>query len=500
MRCFGCLCCYNNITNWNEYQFLAEESVALRTLFDKLWDGHEVRDDGDGASLVAIDRVFLHERTGGVALKSLLASNRAPVDPSRVYSVMDHIVSFAPDRARDDARSPGGEVFITQTREMATKAGVNIIDTDDPRQGIIHVVAPELGLVLPGMSIVCPDSHTCSLGALGALAVGVGTGDVEHAMATGVLRLKKPAQMRIVVEGELKPGVTAKDVALHIIAKFGADGGRLRAIEFAGSTIRNFDIEARLTLCNMAVEFAAFTALIAPDEKTLAYVRSRPNETFAEYWDKCLTDWARLHSDEGAVFEEEIAIDAADIEVMATWGTSPEQAAPVSWRIPVRDELHGAQTAKANAAFSYMGVVDGEDFDTLRINGAFIGSCTNGRLSDLRLAAAVLKGRKVADHVHAVCVPGSKAVKAAAEAEGLDKIFTEAGFVWGSPGCAMCFYAGGETFAPGARIISSTNRNFEGRQGPSVRTHLASPSTVAASAIAGRIVAADPAILKVVNS
>jgi 3-isopropylmalate/(R)-2-methylmalate dehydratase large subunit len=467
-----------------------------KTLFDKLWDIHAVCDDGYGADLLAIDRIFLHERTGGVALKSLFEGGRNVKAPSRVFCVMDHIVSFLADRGKNDARSPGGEVFITETRAMSQKAGINLIDTDDARQGIVHVIAPELGVAVPGASIVCPDSHTCSLGALGVLAIGVGSGEVEHAMATGVMRVRKPKQMRIVINGALKDGVTAKDCALHLIAAYGAGGAKRRAVEFCGPAVRAMDIEARLTLCNMAVEFAALTAVIAPDDMVFDYIKGRSFAPPRAQWDAAMRQWADLKSEPDARFDEEIAIDAGDIAPMATWGTSPEQAAPVSAGVPTEQNVRSDRKRSTRKALDYIGLDYGDAFADLVLDGAFIGSCTNGRLSDLRAAAEVLKGRRVAPKLRAICVPGSANVRRAAEMEGIDRIFKDAGFEWGASGCAMCFYAGGETFAPGARIISSTNRSFEGRQGPGVRTHLASPATVAASAVAGRIVNAASLTVK----
>ena len=458
-----------------------------KTLFDKLWDLHAVTPDGDGASLIAVDRIMLHERTGGVALRALAEADKSPIDPSRVFAVMDHIVSFREGRGRNEARLPGGEVFITETRKMAQKAGLHLIDTDDPRQGIVHVIAPELGIAHPGVSMICPDSHTCSLGALGALAVGVGSSDAEHAMATGVMRMRKPRQMRIRVTGALKSGATAKDLALHVISTCGAGGAKRRAIEYAGSAIEALDIEERLTLCNLAVEFAAFTALIAPDEHIFKYVEGRPHAPGGDHWPQAVSLWRDLYTDDDAEFDEEIHIDGETIGPMASWGTSPEQCVSVDGAVPAIEALPAGKRAEAQKAMTYMGVTPGTALSDLSIDGVFIGSCTNGRLSDLRAAAAVLKGRKVASGVRAVCVPGSRHVRRQAEAEGLDKIFRSAGFEWGEPGCAMCFYAGGETFPPGARIVSSTNRNFEGRQGPGVRTHLASPATAAASAVVGKI-------------
>lgn len=456
-----------------------------QTLFDKLWALHRIGDAGDGADLIAIDRIFLHERTGGVALKGLSEAGHTVSDPGRVFAVMDHIVSFRSGRTADEARSPGGEVFISETRAMANKAGIHLIDSNDPRQGIVHVIAPELGIALPGLSLVCPDSHTCSLGALGALAWGIGSSEAEHAMATGALRLKRPPQMRVTISGRLPKGTGAKDLALHLIAKHGAAGGRRCALEFSGEAVSALSIEERLTLCNLAVEFAAFTALIAPDQKAIDYVSGRPFAPKPDQNAGALQQWRQLTTDEGAPFDYEITIDAAEVRSTVSWGTSPAQSAPLTEVIPVSADPR---------ALSYMGLKPGDSLAGLKIEGAFIGSCTNGRLSDLRSAAEILKGRKVASHVRAVCVPGSQEVRRAAEAEGLDDIFRSAGFEWGAPGCAMCFYAGGDTFPPGTRVISSTNRNFEGRQGPGVRTHLASPATVAASAVAGVI--ADAASLE----
>lgn len=450
----------------------------MQTLFEKLWDQHRVCSAEDGADLLAIDRLLLHERTGGVALKSLAASGREVRDPSRVFAIMDHIVSFRVGRSRNEARSPGGAAFITETREMAQTAGIHLIDTDDPNQGIVHVIAPEQGIVLPGLSLVCPDSHTCSLGAFGALAWGIGSSEAEHVMATGVLRSKKPEQMRVRIEGDLGPGCSAKDLALFLIAKYGAAGGKRCAIEFCGSTVDALSMEGRLTLCNMAVEFAAFSAIIAPDEKTIAYVTTRTAASTP--LELAVPHWRALRTDPDAVFAYDIQIDAAEVTPQISWGTSPEDCMALGDLVP------------ANAAprtLDYMGLEPSQPLIGLPIQGVFIGSCTNGRLSDLKAAAEVLRGRKVAPDVRAVCVPGSKSVRRDAEAIGLDKVFIDAGFEWGEPGCAMCFYAGGETFDPGARVISSTNRNFEGRQGPGVRTHITGPAVVAACAVAGEIIA-----------
>ena len=451
-----------------------------QTLFDKLWDGHRVLTLESGEDLIAIDRVFLHERTGSVALESIVESGRSPRSPEHVFVTMDHIVSNKADRHGDDARTPGGDVFITATREAAKKTGINLIDVLDADQGIVHVISPELGIVQPGLTLVCPDSHTCSQGALGALAWGIGSTDAEHAIVTGTLRIKKPPQMRITVNGTLSDGVTAKDLALHIIAKYGASGAKRCAVEYAGEGVEALSIEERLSLCNMAVEFAAFTAIIAPDEATFTYLRGKRYAPKEDMWNATLEHWQHLKTDADAEFQYDYAIEAAEVTPTVTWGTSPAQAGPLNSQVP--------ETADAKA-LTYMGLAKGDKLSEIKIGGAFIGSCTNSRLSDLRAAAKILDGKTVAQGVTAICVPGSMAVRRAAEAEGLDEIFKAAGFEWGAAGCAFCFYAGGDTFAPGTRVISSTNRNFEGRQGPGVRTHLASPAVVAASAIAGRIAA-----------
>lgn len=449
--------------------------MIQQTAFEKLWAAHKVCDAGDGYDLLAIDRLLLHERTGGVALKSLQENGYTVRDPKRVFCIMDHVVSYNPERARDESRMPGGEVFIKETRDMALKAGLHLIDTDDVNQGIVHVVAPELGIAGPGLSLLCPDSHTCSLGALGAMAWGIGSSEAEHVLATGVLRAKQPRLMRVHMTGNLLPGVTAKDLALALIAEYGAQGGRRHAIEFSGPVVEAMSVEERLTLCNMAVEFAAHSALIAPDEKTFAYLSGRP---FAPDDEVLRSELEIAVSDPDARFDTELHLDASKVTPFVSWGTSPEDSASLTSMVP--DEAD-------DKSLSYMGLSAGDTLKGLEVGGAFIGSCTNGRLSDLQAAANVLDGRRVAPHVEAICVPGSQSVKRAAEAAGLDRIFKQAGFLWGAPGCAMCFYAGGKTFAPGTRVISSTNRNFEGRQGPGVRTHLASPATVAASAIAGHI-------------
>ncbi len=393
---------------------------------------------------------------------------------------MDHIVDTRPGRG-DQTLMPGGQAFITETRAAARDAGITLFDVTDPDQGIVHVISPELGIVLPGCTLIAPDSHTCTQGAFGALAWGIGSSEAEHAMATGTLRLTRPNTMRAIFTGTLGPGVTPKDMILTLIARHGAGGGKGYAVEFAGEAVTALDMEGRMTLCNMATEFSAMTGMIAPDQKTFDWIKGRRYAPSSALFDQAVAEWKTLPSDDGAPFDAEIVIDASAIEPMVSWGTSPEHSVGISGSIP--------QDAPERP-LGYMGLNEGQALEGLPIDAAFIGSCTNGRLSDLRRAAALLKGRHVAPGVKALVVPGSMAVRRAAEAEGLDRIFTAAGFEWRMSGCSMCFFAGGESFPAGSRVISSTNRNFEGRQGPNIRTHIASPETVAASAIAGRI--ADP--------
>jgi len=455
------------------------------TLFDKIWNTHAVRDLGNGIALVAIDRIFLHERTGSIALKSLRESGRPLADPSRVFCTMDHIVDTFPGRG-DDTRMPGGRAFIVETREAAREAGIHLFDVRDPDQGIVHVISPELGIVLPGATVVCPDSHTCTQGAMGALAWGIGSTEAEHALATGTLRVTRPKTMRVSFTGKLPAGVTAKDLSLALISRHGSAGGNGCAVEYAGEAVTSLDVEARLTLCNMATEFSAMTGLIAPDDRTIAYLEGRRFAPQGPLWDRAVAAWRALRTDDDAAFDREIEIDAGGLEPMVTWGASPQHATGVSGRVP---DLAGSGTSREayERALAYMDVKPGVPLQSLEIGAAFIGSCTNSRISDLRRAAAILRGRHVAPKVRAICVPGSMSVKRQAEAEGLDRVFREAGFEWRESGCSMCFYAGGESFGARERVISSTNRNFESRQGPETRTHIASPETVAASAVAGHI-------------
>lgn len=464
-------------------------SSCPKTLFAKLWDGHRVSIIDEATDLIAIDRVLLHDRTGSVALQGLMANRRSVLDPRQAFAFMDHVVDTRPGRT-DETVMPGGSAFITETRAAARANGIGLFDLGDPDQGIVHVVSPEQGIVLPGLTVVCPDSHTGTQGALGALAWGIGSTEAEHALATGTLRVRRPRTMRITVNNRLAAGVTSKDLALAVVARFGAGGGGGHAIEFAGEGVAAMEIEARLTLCNMATELSAFCAIVAPDERTFAYLKDRPRSPADAEWDRAIGQWRALRSDASASFDKDVAIDASAIAPSVTWGTSPQQTVAIDGAVPeLAASPHDTMESYARA-LAYMDLAPGQRMNELPIDGAFIGSCTNSRLSDLRAAAAVLAGRKVAPGVTAICVPGSTTVKRAAEAEGLDRIFIDAGFEWRESGCSMCFFSGGESFGPRARVVSSTNRNFESRQGPQTRSHLAAPATVAASAVAGRI--ADP--------
>jgi 3-isopropylmalate/(R)-2-methylmalate dehydratase large subunit len=459
--------------------------ITPRSLFDKVWSDHVVADLGGDTTLVAIDRILLHERTGAIALRELDNAGRPIADASRAFCTMDHIVDTLPGRG-DTTRVPGGEALIVETRSRAKLNGLQLFDVQSPEQGIVHVISPELGIVLPGATLVCPDSHTCTQGALGAFAWGIGTTEAEHALATGTLRVRKPKSMRVTFDGRLGRGVTAKDLSLALISAYGSVGGNGHLVEFAGSTVRNLDIEGRLTLCNMATEFSAVSALIAPDEKTFEYLAGRKFAPRGAMWEAAVDYWRTLRSDPEATFDREIKLCADEFAPMITWGTSPQLAVPVTGTVPTYEDS-GTTREAYERAIGYMGIEPGTAMSELTIEGAFIGSCTNSRITDLRRAAAILRGRKVAQGVRAVCVPGSTSVKRQAESEGLHRIFVDAGFEWRESGCSMCFYAGGESFGYRERVVSSTNRNFESRQGPQTRTHIASPETVATSAIAGRI-------------
>jgi 3-isopropylmalate/(R)-2-methylmalate dehydratase large subunit len=464
--------------------------VKPRSIVEKIWDAHLVAELDGGQSLLHVDRVFLHERTGPATLAGLEAAGHAVANPALVFGTIDHIVDTDPGRT-DRTRFQGGEGFIRAFRDHARRAGVRLFDLDDPRQGIVHVVSPEQGIALPGCTLVCPDSHTCTVGGIGALAWGIGSTEGEHAVATQTLVRPRPRTMHVEFRGTLAPGVTAKDMILALIGRYGAAGGASHAIEFGGEAVRTLAVEARLTLCNMAVEFGAWTGLVAPDDTTIEWVAGRPFAPPAAHWEAAVAHWRTLRSDDGARWDARLDLDCDRLVPQVTWGTSPAHAVPVDGIVP---DPAGAPDPTSRVAIeralAYMDLRPGQPLLGLPIEAAFIGSCTNSRLPDLRAAAELLRGRRVAPGVKALVVPGSSAVKRQAEAEGLDRVFREAGFEWRESGCSLCFYAGGDSFGAARRTITSTNRNFEGRQGPGVRSHLASPLTVAASAVAGRI--ADP--------
>jgi len=461
---------------------------APRTMLDKIWAGHVVRDFGDNTWLIHVDRAFLHE-LAAIAFRSLSDADRPILSPELTFATVDHLLDTFPGRG-DETLIPNGADFIRQLRAGARAAGVNFFDIDDPEQGIVHVMAPEQGIALPGTIFVCCDSHTSTIGGIGAMAWGIGTTDIEHVMATGCLVQTKPRSMRVRFEGNRLPGVTAKDMILYLIGMISADGGNGYAIEYGGEAIEALSIEERLTICNMSIELSARAGFVAPDAKTLDFLRGRPFAPQGQQWDAAARAWLDLRSDPDAQFDREVVVDCAHILPQVSWGTSPEHVIGIGERVPDPDKAETPrEQASMRRAQSYMQVAPGEELAGLPIDAVFIGSCTNSRISDLREAASILKGRHVAPGLMAICSPGSGATKRQAEAEGLDRIFIDAGFQWREPGCSLCMSggAGGEAFPEHARVLSSTNRNFENRQGRNVRSHLSSPATVAASAVAGRI-------------
>ena len=460
--------------------------MKARTLFDKLWDAHVVRDLGDGWALLHIDRHLLHDLSGPPALAEVGARGLPLHDPGLVFATPDHAMSSQPGR-HGLSYAPGGKLW-TALRERTRAAGVRFFDLGEPGQGIVHVMGPELGIVLPGLTVICGDSHTCTNGGLGAMAFGVGSSESTHALATQTLRQQKPRQMRIRCEGALRAGVSAKDLALHIIGRLGAAAGVAHAIEFAGPAIEAMEVEGRLTLCNLSVELGARFGMVAPDERTFDYLRGRPFAPAGPAFDEAVAQWRQLPGDADATFDREEIIDASAVRPTVTWGTSPEHAVAIDGRVPdPRDAVDASQREAFAAALDYMGLEAGQPIAGTPIDWVFIGSCANSRLSDLRAAAEVARGRQVAPNVTAWVVPGSEQVKRAAEAEGLRAVFEAAGFAWREPGCSMCVAATGEQVPPRQRAVSTSNRNFVGRQGPGARTHLASPAMAAAAAIAGVI-------------
>lgn len=454
-----------------------------RTFFDKVWDEHVITDFGDGTSLLQVDRLLLHDVTGSVVMRELAAGGHTVASPSQVVGVVDHLLVTQPQAAPRDGWKPEAVQMISEARHRARGLGIRMIDVEDPRQGITHVIAPELGLALPGLTIVCGDSHTCTLGGIGAIGWGIGTSEGTHVLATQALVEARPKRMRVRFEGRLPPAVSAKDMILHLIGRIGAGGGVGYAIEFAGSAVRELDVEARLTLCNMAVECSARYGFVAPDEKVFAWLQGREFAPRGADWERAVAHWRSLATDDDAVFDREISIDVSALQPQVTWGTSPQHVTGVAGAIPALTEVD--DPAFAERALAYQQLQPGTRLADVRIDVAYIGTCTNARISDLRLAAGFLRGRKVAPHVTAICIPGSASVKRQAEEEGLDQVFRAAGFEWHEPGCGMC--GSGRGRLEDVRAISTSNRNFENRQGRRTRTHLASPLTVAASAVAGHI-------------
>jgi len=462
---------------------------APKTLYDKIWDAHVVDHTETGEAILYIDLHLIHEVTTPQAFAGLKAANRSVRRTDLTLAVADHNVpTEGHSLGLDGVHDPEARLQLATLEKNVAAAGIEYFGMGDIRQGIVHVVGPEQGRTQPGMTIVCGDSHTSTHGAFGALAHGIGTSEVEHVLATQTLRTRKSKNMAVVVEGELGAGVTAKDVALAIIGKIGTAGGTGHVIEYHGSAISGLSMEGRMTLCNMAIEAGARAGLVAPDSKTFNYLKGRPSAPKAGAWEMAMASWATLHSDPDAVFDATITLDAAEIAPTITWGTSPEQVAPITATVPNPASFDDPIKRDAAArALDYMGLRAGERLDALPVQRVFIGSCTNSRIEDLRAAAAIAAGRHVADGVRAMVVPGSGLVKAQAEEEGLDRIFIEAGFEWREPGCSMCLGMNPDRLEPGERCASTSNRNFEGRQGRGGRTHLVSPAMAAAAAITGHL-------------
>lgn len=459
-----------------------------KTLYDKLWDAHRVRDNEDGTSLLYIDRHLVHEVTSPQAFEGLRLAGRQPWRRETVLAVVDHNVPTT-DRSLPIV-DPAARLQLQTLESNCRQLGITAFGLQDLRQGVVHVIGPEQGATLPGMSVVCGDSHTSTHGALGALAFGIGTSEVEHVLATQCLVLKKSAAMRITVAGSLAPEVSAKDLILFIIGQIGTAGGTGCVIEFAGQAIRELSMEGRMTVCNMAIEAGARAGMIGVDDTTIDYVKGRPFAPKGAMLRLAEVAWRELHSDSGAQFDRELHFQARDIEPQVSWGTSPEMVVGISGAVPdPQQESNPLKAANMRQALTYMGLRAGTPMSEIAVDKVFIGSCTNGRIEDLRAAAAVVRGRRVATSVkQALVVPGSGPVRRQAEAEGLDKIFIEAGFAWRLPGCSMCLAMNADRLAPGERCASTSNRNFEGRQGQGGRTHLLSPAMAAAAAITGHFV------------
>ena len=459
--------------------------MSGQTLFDKIWQRHVIADLGDDYALLHVSRHLMHDG-GGRGLQAIKDAGYRVRNPDLTFATFDHVISTEPGRTHETLKPYAARLY--QMRDEARRWGIRLFDLGEPGQGIVHVMGPEQGVTLPGTLLVCGDSHTCTHGGMGAIAFGIGATEVIHVLATQSLVQRKPRRMRVTFDGKRAPGVTPKDMILHLIGQIGAAGGTGYAVEYAGSAIRDMEVEGRLTVCNLSIELGAKIGMVAPDDRTFAFLEGRPYAPAGALWEQALADWRGLASDRDAVFDREVSVDVGRIVPQITWGTSPEHVIPVTDRIPDPESAGDPDRQKAmQAALDYMGLKAGTPIADTKIDWVFIGSCTNSRLSDLRAAAEIARGRKVAGHVRAWIVPGSENIKRQAEAEGLDRVFRDAGFEWREPGCSMCLAVNGDTIAPGERSVSTSNRNFVGRQGPGGRTHLASPPMAAAAAIAGRI-------------
>lgn len=458
-----------------------------KTLFEKIWNDHLVHEQDDGTCTIYIDRHLVHEVTSPQAFEGLKLAGRDVHRPDATLAVVDHNVPTY-DRSQG-IKEEDSRIQVETLERNAKEHNITYFGMTDKRQGIVHIIGPEQGFTQPGMTIVCGDSHTSTHGAFGALAFGIGTSEVEHVLATQTLIQKQAKSMRITVDGELRQGVTAKDMILAIIGHIGTAGGTGYVIEYAGEAVRNLSMEGRMTMCNMSIEGGARAGLIAPDEKTFAYLKGRPMAPKEELWEKAVAYWSTLTSDEGATYDKEIVLKAEDIPPLVTWGTSPQDVVAVTGNVPVREDFETEARKKSfDRAMEYMGLTPGQKIEDIQIDKVFIGSCTNGRIEDLREVAKIVEDRKVASTVkHAMIVPGSGLVKEQAEQEGLDKIFTEAGFDWREPGCSMCLAMNTDRLEAGERCASTSNRNFEGRQGRGGRTHLMSPAMAAAAAVTGHL-------------
>jgi 3-isopropylmalate/(R)-2-methylmalate dehydratase large subunit len=460
--------------------------ASPKTLFDKIWESHRVHEQPDGTCLIYVDRHLVHEVTSPQAFEGLRQTGRTVRRPEVTLAVPDHNVPTT-DRSKgiEEAES---RIQVEALERNCKEFGIQLFDMNDVRQGIVHIIGPEQGFTLPGMTIVCGDSHTSTHGAFGALAFGIGTSEVEHVLATQTLYQGRPRNMRIAVAGELPFGVTAKDVILAIIGKIGTAGGTGHVIEYAGDVVRGLSMAGRMTICNMSIEAGARAGLIAPDETTFRYVRGRPMAPKGGAFEQAVAHWRTLPSDEGARYDKEVTLDAATIEPQVTWGTSPQDVQPITGKVPDPRKVDDpGRRAAMERALEYMGLQPNTPMSEIVIDKVFFGSCTNARIEDLRAAAKIVQGRKVAANVQAMVVPGSGLVKHQAEEEGLDKVFIDAGFEWREPGCSMCLGMNPDQLKPGERCASTSNRNFEGRQGRGGRTHLMSPAMAAAAAVTGRI-------------